>query len=154
MELSEILGPENIISPVKVQGKKRLLQEVAANAHTALGLDEASTFKALLEREALGPTGVGNGVAIPHARIDGVQSVQGLFLVLDHPIEFESVDRKPVDLVFALFAPHKAGAEHLKALARVSRTLRSEEICAKLRSTRDSSALHAILCDASAPQAA
>ncbi|MHA3915870.1 PTS sugar transporter subunit IIA [Halovulum sp. GXIMD14793] len=154
MELSEILGSDNVFGPVKVQGKKRLLQEIAASAQDVLGLDESIAFRALLERESLGPTGVGNGVAIPHARIEGLTEVKGLFFVLDQPIEFESVDRKPVDLVFALFAPQKAGAEHLKALARVSRTLRSEDICNKLRSTEDASAIHAILCDASAPQAA
>ena len=154
MELSDILGPENVFGPLKVQGKKRLLQEIALGAKSALGLDEGNTFSALIEREALGPTGVGNGVAIPHARVKGVDKVHGLFYVLDQAIEFESVDRKPVDLVFALFAPQKAGAEHLKALARVSRTLRSDDVCSKLRSARDAAAIHAILCDASEPKAA
>ena len=90
-----------------------------------------------MDREALGPTGVGRGVAIPHARFAGVDHVIGLFVRLEKPVDFESIDRQPVDLVFALFAPEAAGAEHLKALARVSRTLRSEAVCAKLRSTFD-----------------
>lgn len=154
MELSEILGPNSVLGPLKVQGKKRLLQEISAGAKTVLGLDDEKTFTALLEREALGPTGVGNGVAIPHARLEGIDRVQGLFLVLEKPIEFESVDRKPVDLVFALFAPQKAGAEHLKALAKVSRALRSEDVRAKLRSAQDPSAVHAILCDANVSKAA
>ena len=107
-----------------------------------------------MEREALGPTGVGRGVAIPHARFAGVGQVLGLFVRLEKPVDFESIDRQPVDLVFALFAPESAGAEHLKALARVSRTLRSEAVCAKLRSTFDPSALYAILTDGKAEQAA
>lgn len=154
MELSDILGPEDVLGPLKVQSKKRLFQEIASNAQSILGLDEAGVQAALFERENLGPTGVGHGVAIPHARIDGIDQVRGLFFLLDGPIDFDSVDHKPVDLVFALFAPLKAGPAHLKALARVSRTLRSEDVCNKLRSTGDVSALYAILTETTTSKAA
>jgi PTS system nitrogen regulatory IIA component len=123
-------------------------------AESVYGLPAPSVYKSLMEREALGPTGVGRGVAIPHARLAGVSHVLGLFVRLEKPVDFESIDRQPVDLVFALFAPEAAGADHLKALARVSRTLRSEAVCAKLRSTFDTSALYAILTDGKAEQAA
>ena len=127
-----------------------MLQSSSGEPAHALG----DTFVVHMDREALGPTGVGRGVAIPHARLAGVPNVIGLFVRLEKPVDFESIDRQPVDLVFALFAPEAAGADHLKALARVSRTLRSEAVCAKLRSTFDPSALYAILTDGKAEQAA
>lgn len=154
MELSDILGVEAVRAPLKATSKKRLLQDLAEMAETVYGLPAAVAYKALMDREALGPTGVGRGVAIPHARFPGVTQVIGMFARLDKPVDFESIDRQPVDLVFALFAPENAGAEHLKALARVSRTLRSEAVCAKLRSTFDPSALYAILTDGKAERAA
>lgn len=154
MELSDILGVEAVRAPLKATSKKRLLQDLAEMAEAVYGLDAATAYKALMDREALGPTGVGRGVAIPHARFTGVDRVTGLFARLEKPVDFESIDRQPVDLVFALFAPENAGAEHLKALARVSRTLRSEAVCAKLRSTFDPSALYAILTDGKAERAA
>lgn len=154
MELSEILGVEAVRAPLKATSKKRLLQDLADLAATVYGLSAETIYRALLEREALGPTGVGRGVAIPHARFAGVDRVVGLFARLEKPVDFEAIDRQPVDLVFALFAPENAGAEHLKALARVSRTLRSESVCAKLRSTHDPSALYAILTEGKAEKAA
>ncbi|WP_424930341.1 PTS sugar transporter subunit IIA [Amaricoccus tamworthensis] len=154
MELSEIVRVDAVRSPVKATSKKRLLQDLSDMADTVYGLPTASTYKALMEREALGPTGVGRGVAIPHARFDEVDRVVGFFIRLEKPIDFESVDRQSVDLVFALFAPKSAGAEHLKALARVSRTLRDERVCAKLRSTFDPAALYAILTEGTAEKAA
>jgi PTS system nitrogen regulatory IIA component len=154
MELSEIIGVDAVRAPVKATSKKRLLQDLADIAESVYGLPSAVVYKALMEREALGPTGVGRGVAIPHARFPGVEHVIGLFVRLEKPVDFESIDRQPVDLVFALFAPEAAGAEHLKALARVSRTLRSDAVCAKLRSTFDRSALYAILTDGKAERAA
>lgn len=154
MELSEILGVEAVRAPLKATSKKRLLQELADFAAEAYGLPSDAVYKALLEREALGPTGVGRGVAIPHARFSGVDRVLGLFVRLDKPVDFEAIDRQPVDLVFTLLAPESAGADHLKALARVSRTLRSETVCGKLRSTFDPSALYAILTEGKAEQAA
>ena len=154
MELSDILGVEAVRAPLKATSKKRLLQDLAEMAEAVYGLPSAIAYKALMDREALGPTGVGRGVAIPHARFPGVDRVIGMFVRLEKPVDFESIDRQPVDLVFALFAPESAGAEHLKALARVSRTLRSEAVCAKLRSTFDPSAIYAILTDGKAERAA
>jgi nitrogen PTS system EIIA component len=154
MELSEILGVAAVRAPLKATSKKRLLQDLADMAEAVYALPSATVYKALMDREALGPTGVGRGVAIPHARFPGVEDVVGLFVRLEKPVDFESIDRQPVDLVFALLAPESAGAEHLKALARVSRTLRSEAVCAKLRSTFDTSALYAILTDGKAEKAA
>ena len=109
---------------------------------------------ALIEREGLGPTGVGQGIALPHARLSGVDRVCGLFLRLEKAINFDAVDRQPVDLVFALVAPEDAGVEHLKALALVSRTLRDPAICAKLRANSDAATLHTILTELQATQAA
>jgi nitrogen PTS system EIIA component len=154
MELAEILGVEAVRAPLKATSKKRLLQELADFAAEIHGLPSEAVYKALLEREALGPTGVGRGVAIPHARFGGVDRVLGLFVRLEKPVDFEAIDRQPVDLVFTLLAPESAGADHLKALARVSRTLRSEAVCSKLRSTFDPSALYAILTEGKAEQAA
>lgn len=154
MELSEILGVDAVRAPVRATSKKRLLQDIADMAEQVYRLPAETVYKMLMEREALGPTGVGRGVAIPHARFNGVEHVLGLFARLEKPVDFEAIDRQPVDLVFTLFAPEAAGADHLKALARVSRTLRSEAICAKLRSTFDPSALYAILTDGKAEQAA
>lgn len=154
MELSDIIGADAVRAPLKATSKKRLLQDLADMADGVYGLPSDRVYRALMEREGLGPTGVGRGVAIPHARFSGVNNVVGLFVRLEKPVDFESIDRQPVDLVFALFAPDGAGAEHLKALARVSRTLRNEDICAKLRSTVDPSAIYAILTDNKAEQAA
>jgi nitrogen PTS system EIIA component len=154
MELSDIFGVEAVRAPLKATSKKRLLQELSDLAAEVYGVPAEQVNKALLEREALGPTGVGRGVAIPHARFPGVDRVRGLFARLEKPVDFDAIDRQPVDLVFTLLAPESAGADHLKALARVSRTLRSEAICAKLRSTFDPSALYAILTEGKAEQAA
>ncbi len=154
MQLSDILAVDAIRSNAKISGKKRLLQEIAEMAASVYMLDPALVFDGLQARELLGPTGVGRGVAIPHARLPGLTGVIGLFQKLEKAIDYESVDRKPVDLIFALLAPEEAGVEHLKALARVSRTLRDEAICVKLRSTNDSAALYAILTDHRSSQAA
>lgn len=154
MELSDIINIDAVRAPVKATSKKRLLQDLADMAENVYGLPAATVYKSLMDREALGPTGVGRGVAIPHARFNGVTRVIGLFMRLEKPVDFDSIDRQPVDLIFALLAPESAGAEHLKALARVSRTLRSEVVCAKLRSTFDTSAIYAILTDGKAEQAA
>jgi nitrogen PTS system EIIA component len=154
MELSEILRVEAVRAPLKATSKKRLLQELADFAAETYSLSAETVYKALLEREALGPTGVGRGVAIPHARFSGVDRVLGLFVRLEKPVDFDAIDKQPVDLVFTLLAPETAGADHLKSLARVSRTLRSEAVCAKLRSTLDPSALYAILTEGKTEQAA
>ncbi|MCL4105002.1 UNVERIFIED_CONTAM: hypothetical protein GTU68_018709 [Idotea baltica] len=145
MELETLLSA----GAVKVIGgsssKKRLFHDLGDLGSSAYGFNSADAVDALLAREALGPTGVGHGVALPHARLSTLDRVLGVFLRLDKPIDFDAVDRQPVDLVFGLFAPEEAGVEHLKALALVSRTMRDSSICAKLRSNGDSSILHAIL---------
>ena len=154
MNMSEILRPEAVYSPLKVQSKKRLFQEMAQGAAALLNLRESDILSTLLERETLGPTGVGHGVALPHGRLAGLGTVEGLFFRLETPIDFDSVDRKPVDLVFCLLAPEDAGASHLRALAQVSRLMRSEQICSKIRSTREPQAIFSIMTTEEASEAA
>jgi len=145
MDLSSLLKPHGVRVLVDVSSKKRLLQSIAEMAETLVGLPAPGIFDALQERESLGPTGVGDGVALPHARLSSLTEVQGAFLRLEKPIEFESADKQPVDLVFALFAPADTGVAHLKALALVSRTLRDETLRAKLRANNDPATLYTIL---------
>jgi PTS system nitrogen regulatory IIA component len=121
------------------------MQELAARTHSLKGLPERRVFETLVERERLGTTGVGSGIAIPHGRMAEVKTITGLFVRLDVPIDYEAVDSQPVDLVFMLLAPENAGADHLKALARVSRLLRDKQICEKLRAAATPEALYAIL---------
>jgi PTS system nitrogen regulatory IIA component len=154
MQLNEILSPEAIRAVGSPSSKKRLLQEIAEIAAGISGLRTTDVFDALQERESLGPTGVGHGVALPHARLCDVEKVTGVFVRLEKPLDFDSVDRQPVDLVFALFAPEDAGVEHLKALALVSRTLRDATTCAKLRANSDPATLYAILTEAQETKAA
>lgn len=154
MELSSILKPSAVKVAGKATSKKRLFQDLGEIAAASFGLSLDDVVDALLERESLGPTGVGHGVALPHARIAGLDRVVGVFVRLDTPLDFDAVDRQPVDLVFSLFAPVDAGVEHLKALALVSRTMRDAGVCSKLRSNSDPSALHAILTSGPVTQAA
>jgi len=154
MVLSKILKPEAVKVVSAASSKKRLLHAVGDLAETAYDLDASRVVEALLERESLGPTGVGHGVALPHARLSELTSVVGAFIILEKPIDFSSVDRQPVDIAFALFAPQEAGVEHLKALALVSRTLRDATLCSKLRANLDASTLFSILTEAQNVQAA
>lgn len=154
MDFAKLLKPEAVKVLTAASSKKRLLQEIGDLAQSAYGMNAGRVVEALLAREALGPTGVGHGVALPHARLDDLDEVVGVFVVLDKPIDFSAVDRQPVDIAFGLFAPEDAGVEHLKALALVSRTLRETSICAKLRANRDASTLYAILAEAQSVQAA
>jgi len=154
MELSNILLPAAVKAAGKATSKKRLFQDLGEIVASVYGLPLDETVDALLERENLGPTGVGHGVALPHTRCDGLDHVVGAFVRLEKPLEFGSADRKPVDLVFALFAPEDVGVDHLKALALVSRTMRDPTVCAKLRANFDASALHAILTETRGTQAA
>jgi len=154
MELADILVADAVSTLQNVSSKKRLLQNISEQAEALSGLSQQKVFEALQERELLGATGMGKGIAVPHARMADVDCVIGFFTRLDEAIDFDSVDRRPVDLVFTLLAPEDAGADHLKALARVSRTLRDEATCRKLRSTDDVSAIYAILTDVSASKAA
>ncbi|MFD1160313.1 PTS sugar transporter subunit IIA [Roseovarius aestuarii] len=154
MAMSIILKPEAVRVLSSATSKKRLLHEIGGIAEQAYGMEQSTVVEALHERESLGPTGVGKGVALPHAHVDGLDKVVGALVLLDTPIDFDAVDRQPVDLAFALFAPREAGVEHLKALALVSRTLRDPAVCAKLRANQDPATLYTIVTESQAVQAA
>ena len=154
MDLASLLKPAAVRVVGHATSKKRLFQDLAELASAVYGIDPSETVNALQERESLGPTGVGHGVALPHARLDGLDRVIGMFMRLEKPLDFDAVDRQPVDLVFALFAPKDSGVEHLKALALVSRTLREPATCAKLRANGDPATLHAVLTEAPGIKAA
>jgi nitrogen PTS system EIIA component len=154
MDLSKLLVPEAVRVFGQLTSKKRLFQELGEVTFQAYGLSSATVFDGLQERESLGPTGVGNGIALPHARLEDIDRIFGVFIRLEKPLDYESVDRQPVDLIFGLFAPKDSGVEHLKALALVSRTMRDAAICAKLRANSDPDKLYAILTEARAPQVA
>lgn len=145
MEIVDLLGPEAVIGQLKVTSKKQALQELAQRASRLTGIHERTVFDVLIERERLGTTGVGHGIAIPHGKLPGLGQLRGLFARCDHPIDFDSIDEMPVDLIFVLLAPDTAGADHLKALARVSRLFRDRAMCEKLRGTSDPEALYALL---------
>jgi PTS system nitrogen regulatory IIA component len=145
MNIADLLAPDAVLAGVKAQSKKQLLQELAARAHGLTRLSERRIFETLVERERLGTTGVGAGIAIPHGRMAEAKTITGLFARLENSIEYEAVDSQPVDLVFMLLAPENAGADHLKALARVSRLLRDKAVCEKLRAAKSAEVLYAIL---------
>ena len=154
MEFSNLLKPEAIRIFSSVSSKKRLLHDIAGIAESCYHTDYSQTVEALMERESLGPTGVGGGIALPHARLEQLDKVVGAFVLLENPVEFDAIDKQPVDVVFGLFAPKSAGVEHLKALALVSRTLREQSIVAKLRSNPKPSTLYTILTESANVQAA
>jgi nitrogen PTS system EIIA component len=145
MEIVDLLAPEAVIASLKAQNKKQLLQELADHASRLTGLPERRIFETLIERERLGSTGMGQGIAIPHGRLAGLSRIVGLFARLETPLAYDAVDNQPVDLVFMLLAPDGAGADHLKALARVSRLLRNQATCEKLRATSKPEVLYALL---------
>lgn len=154
MDFSQLLKPEAVKVLNAATSKKRLMQDISDLSEQAYGLNADIVLDALLARESLGPTGVGQGIALPHARLPGIDGVLGAFILLDKPIDFGAADRQPVDLAFALFAPTDAGVDHLKALALVSRTLRDTSVCAKLRANRNPTTLFTILTSAESDQAA
>ena len=154
MEFLNLLKPEAIRIFSSVSSKKRLLHDIAGIAEACYQTDYSQTVEALMERESLGPTGVGGGIALPHARLEQLDKVVGAFVLLENPVEFDAIDKQPVDIVFGLFAPKSAGVEHLKALALVSRTLREQSIVAKLRSNPKPSTLYTILTEPANVQAA
>ncbi len=145
MDLSDLLSPDGVIVNLKVSSKKQALQELASRAAGRTGLSEREIFDTLLQRERLGSTGVGHGVAIPHGKLAKLDRIVGLIARLERPIDFESVDDQPVDLVFLLLAPEGAGADHLKALARIARVLRDSTIAANLRTAADAAALYTLI---------
>lgn len=154
MEMHDLIAPDRVIPSLKVTSKKQALQELARIAAETVGLHERAVFEVLLERERLGSTGVGYGVAIPHGKLPGLKRLYGFFARLASPIDFEAVDDQPVDLVFLLLAPETAGADHLKALARISRLLRDRETCEKLRGSDSGDAIYALLTEVTARSAA
>ncbi|MGF7158925.1 PTS system nitrogen regulatory IIA component [Rhodoligotrophos appendicifer] len=150
MQLSDILSADGVVPSLKVSSKKQALHELAAIASKQTGLDVRQIFDTLLQRERLGSTGLGQGIAIPHGKLPGLSKLHTVFARVAQPIEFDSVDDQPVDLIFVLLAPESAGADHLKALARISRLLRDPEIVAKLRGSDSSAALYSILTEPTA----
>ena len=154
MTLSDLVAPNAILPALKVNGKKQLMQELAAHAAVLTGQNERAILKILMQREKLGSTAVGNGVAIPHGKLPKLGRLFGLFARLTRPVDFEALDAQPVDLVFLLLAPESAGADHLKALARVARYLREPEITRRLREASDADVLYAVLATPPASSAA
>jgi PTS system nitrogen regulatory IIA component len=145
MPLNDLVAPNAVLPALKVNSKKQAIQELAARAAKLTGQSERSIFETLLQREKLGSTGIGAGIAIPHGKIGKLEKLFGLFARLDRPVDFDALDGQPVDLVFVLLAPEAAGADHLKALARIARLLRDPDIARKLRDSRDAGALYAVL---------
>lgn len=154
MDIVDLLTPDRVIPHLRSTCKKQALQDLAKKAAEVTGVEEQIIFDTLLERERLGTTGVGEGIAIPHGRLPQIDRVHGVFARLDEPIDFESIDDQPVDLIFLLLAPEDAGADHLKALARVSRLLRDPTTCKKLRGSDSRDALYALLTNSTASKAA
>ena len=154
MDLSDLIDASAILPALKANSKKQLLQLLAEKAAAITGLPAREVFDTILQRERLGSTGVGNGIAIPHGKLPGVKRITGVFARLDTPVDFEALDDQPVDLVFLLLAPEGAGADHLKALSRIARVLRDGETVAKIRGTLDPAAIHTLLSDTPASHAA
>ncbi len=154
MDLSKLLAPGAVKVLADVSSKKRLMLSIAELSEQLTGVPAAQVFEALQDRESLGPTGVGHGIALPHARLMGLTGVTGVFIRLERAIDFDAADRQPVDLVFTLLAPLDSGVDHLKALALVSRTLRNASLCEKLRANTSPAALYALLTENEANQAA
>jgi nitrogen PTS system EIIA component len=145
MSLNDLLTPDAVIASLRVNGKKQALQELSDRAAEVSGLPAREIFDSILQRERLGPTGVGDGIAIPHGKLAKCRSIFGVFARLERPIDFEALDGLPVDLIFLLIAPESAGADHLKALATIARKLRNPNLAAQLRATRDASAIYSMM---------
>lgn len=154
MEIADLLVPRGVIAQLRVSNKKQALQEIARRAATLTGVSERRIYDVLADRERLGSTGIGRAIAIPHGKLPELSRLYGLFARLERAIPFEAIDDQPVDLMFVLLAPAGAGAEHLRALARVSRLLRDATICQKLRGTDSADALFALLTDRTESHAA
>ena len=154
MEISDLISSDVVVANLKATSKKQVLQDLSRRASDSTGLHERAIFDVLMERERLGTTGVGNGIAIPHGKLPDLDRLHGYFARLEQPVDFQSIDERPVDLIFLLLAPESAGADHLKALAKISRVLRNGNICQKLRGTDTSDALYAILTGSIEHQAA
>jgi PTS system nitrogen regulatory IIA component len=154
MELVDLIARDAILPAVRAGSKKQILQEVATRAREVYGLDARKVVEGLLAREKLGSTAMGGGVAIPHARLPDLHAITGLFARLEKPADFEAADGQGVDLIFVLLAPEESGADHLRALARVSRLLRDAELRKKLRETTEAEALYALITEPMTTRAA
>jgi nitrogen PTS system EIIA component len=154
MDLSDLIDVSAIMPALKANSKKQLLQLLAEKAAAETSLPEREIFDTILQRERLGSTGVGNGIAIPHGKLAGIERITGVFARLETPVDFEALDDQPVDLVFLLLAPEGAGADHLKALSRIARVLRDSEAVSKIRGTQDAAAIHSFLSQAPTSHAA
>jgi PTS system nitrogen regulatory IIA component len=154
MEITDLITPRSVIAQLRATNKRQALQELARRAAAVTGASERAILDVLIERERLGSTGIGMGIGIPHGKLPGLDRFCGVFARLDRPIAFEAIDDQPVDLIFLLLAPENAGADHLKALARVSRLLRDRAVCDKLRGTDRPDALYALLTDVTETDAA
>ncbi|GAA4658356.1 PTS IIA-like nitrogen regulatory protein PtsN [Bartonella pachyuromydis] len=154
MNLSELIAPEAIIPALKANSKKQVLQILAEKAAELTGLNERMIFDVVLQREKLGSTGLGGGIAIPHGKLPDIDQIIGIFARLESPVDFEALDDEPIDLVFLLLAPENAGADHLKALSQIARVLRHADVIQKLRNTHDSNGLYALLIQNSESNAA
>ena len=146
MALNDLLKPEAVLPNVRATSKKQILQAMAERAATLTGIAEREIFDTIQQRERLGSTGVGNGIAIPHGKLKSINHLVGVFARLEHGIDFEAIDDEKVDLVFLLLAPESAGADHLKALSKVARALRSQDVVDKIRGTTDAHAIYDMLC--------
>jgi PTS system nitrogen regulatory IIA component len=153
MEIKDILQPEGVFAGLKAASKKQVLQELARQAAGVTGINERKIFETLMERERLGTTGVGNGIAIPHGKLPELTRLYGFFARLEKSVDFDAIDEQPVDLIFLLLAPEGAGADHLKALARVSRLLRDAGACEKLRGAKTADGLYLLLTQSEAQAA-
>ncbi len=154
MEITDLVSIEGVVADLKATSKKQALQDLAHRAADVTGLHERAIFDTLLERERLGTTGVGLGIAIPHGKMADLDRLYGVFARLKNPVDFDAVDDQPVDLIFLLLAPESAGADHLKALARVSRLLRDQSVCEKLRGSDTPAAIYALLTESTTSHAA
>ena len=154
MDLSDLIGPASVLSGIKATSKRQVMQELAAKGAEITGVDGRLILETLLDREKLGSTGIGGGIAIPHGKLAELDGIYGAFARLSRPIDFEAMDDQPVDLVFLLLAPEDAGADHLKALARIARILREGGLPDRLRSADNSSKLYEILTEGATPSAA
>lgn len=154
MEIADLISSQGVVAKLRVTSKKQALQDLARRAADITGQPERAIFEVLIERERLGTTGVGNGIAIPHGKLAGLERLYGLFARLEKPIDFDAIDEQPVDLICLLLAPESAGADHLKALARVSRLLRDRSVCEKLRGSDNADAIYALLSESATSHAA
>lgn len=154
MEITDLVTPESVIPDLKVTSKKQAIHDLARKAADVTGEHERAIFDVLMERERLGTTGVGGGIAIPHGKLAGLKKPYGVFARLGDAVDFQSIDDQPVDLIFLLLAPESAGADHLKALARVSRLLRDKAMCEKLRGAQSADAIYALLSESTDSRAA